>query len=97
MEKITNIAKTSEIQRIWYMISLLRGPVKWAATYIDNEGYTTFKRYRDLQKKFLKRFTDLNLLGTTLAGLLQLKQKRTRIQEYATKVLTLAYKSQIGN
>ena len=80
------------------MISLLKGPAaKWAATYIDNKGYTTFKKYGDLRRKFLKRFTDTNLSGTALAQLLQLKQGRTRIQEYATKALTLAHQSQIGN
>ena len=80
------------------MISLLRGPAaEWAALYMDNKGYTIFKRYRDLRKKFLERFTNPNLSGTTLARLLQLKQGRTGIQEYAKKPLTLAYQSQIGD
>ena len=80
------------------MISLLKGPAaEWAATYMDNKGYTTFKRYGDLRRKFLERFTDPNPSGTPLARLLQLKQGHTRIQEYATKTLTLAHQSQIGN
>ena len=55
------------------------------------------QKYRDLKRKFLKRFTDPNPSGTALARLLQLKQGRTGIQEYATKALTLAHQSQIGN
>ena len=96
--KIANAAVASEGRQIRYMISLLRGPAaEWAATYMDNKGYTTFKRYGDLRKKFLKRFTDPSPSGTALAQLLQLKQGRTGIQEYATKVLTLAHQSQVGN
>ena len=64
---------------------------------MDEEGCTTFKRYRDLRRKFLKRFTNPNPSGTALARLLQLKQGHTGIQEYATKTLTLAHKSQIGD
>ena len=64
---------------------------------MDNKRYTTFKRYGDLRKKFLERFTDPNPLETTLAQLLRRKQGRTGIQEYATKALTLAHQSQIGN
>ena len=96
--KIANAARASEKQRIRYIISPLRGPVaEWAATYMNNKRYTTFKRYGDLRRKFLKRFTDPSLSGTTLAQLLRLKQGRTRIQEYATKALTLAHQSQVGN
>ena len=74
------------------MISLLKGPgADWVVMYINNEGYTIFKRYEDLQKMFFERFIDLNLLGIALAKLLQLKQECTKIQEYATKALTLAY------
>ena len=74
------------------MIFLLRGPAaEWAATYMDNKGYTTFKKYEDLRRKFPKKFTDPNQSGTALARLLQLKQGRTGIQEYATKALTLAH------
>ena len=95
--KIANAAGASEGQRIRYMISLLKGSAaEWAATYVNNEGYTTFTKYGDLRKKFLERFTDPNPSGTALARLLQLKQERTGIQEYATKALTLAHQSQIG-
>ena len=74
------------------MISLLRGPAaEWAATYMNDIKYTTFKKYGDLRKKFLKKFTDPNPSGTALARLLQLKQGRTGIQKYATKALTLAH------
>ena len=94
--KIANAAKASERQRIRYMISLLRGPAaEWAATYMDNKRYKTFKRYGNLRKIFFERFTDLNLSGIALAQLLRLKQGRTGIQEYATKALTLAHQSQI--
>ena len=80
------------------MIFLLRGSAaEWAPTYMDNKGYTTFKRYGDLRRKSLKRFTDPNPSGTALARLLRLKQRHTRIQEYATKALTLAHQSQIGD
>ena len=66
--KIANAAGASERQRIRYMISLLRRPAaEWAATYLDNKRYTTFKRYGGLRKKFLKRFTDPNPSGTALA------------------------------
>ena len=96
--KIANAAGASERQRIRYMISLLRGlAAEWAATYIDDKRYTTFKRYRDLRRKYLERFTDPNPSGTALAQLLQLKQERTGIQEYAAKALTLAHRSQIGD
>ena len=64
---------------------------------MDNKGYITFKRYGDLRRKFLEKFTDPNLSGTALARLLRLKQRRTGIQEYATKALTLAHQSQIGD
>ena len=64
---------------------------------MDNKRYTTFTKYGDLRRKFLERFTDPNPSGTALARLLQLKQGRTGIQEYATKALTLAHQSQIGN
>ena len=64
---------------------------------MDNKSYKTFTKYGDLRKKFLERFTDPNPSGTALAQLLQLKQGRIGIQEYATKALTLAHKSQIGD
>ena len=64
---------------------------------MDNKRYTTFTKYGDLRRKFLERFTDPNPSGTALAQLLQLKQGRTGIQEYATKALTLAHQSQIGD
>ena len=96
--KIADAARASERQQIRYMISLLRGPAaEWAATYMDNKGYTTFKKYGDLRGKIFERFTDPNPSGTALARLVQLKQGRTGIQEYATKALTLAHQSQIGN
>ena len=80
------------------MISLLReSAAAWAATYMNNKRYTTFTKYRDLRRKFLERFTDPNPSGTALAQLLQLKQGRTGIQEYATKALTLAHQLQIGD
>ena len=64
---------------------------------MDNKRYTTFKRYGDLRRKFLKRFTDPNPSKTALVQLLRLKQGRTGIQKYATKALTLAPQSQIGD
>ena len=96
--KIADAAGASEGQRIRYMISLLReSAAEWVATYMDNKGYTTFTKYGNLRRKFLERFTDPNPSGTILEQLLQLKQGRTGIQEYATKVLTLAHQSQIGD
>ena len=96
--KIANGAGASEGQRIRYMIFLLRGSAaEWAVTYMDNKRYKTFTKYGDLRKKFLERFIDHNPSGTALAQLLQLKQGRNGIQEYATKALTLAHKSQIGD
>ena len=96
--KIADAAGASERQRIRYMISFLRGPAaEWAAIYMDNKGYTTLTKYGDLRRKFLERFTDPNPSETALAQLLQLKQRRTRIQEYATKALTLADQLQIGD
>ena len=96
--KIADVAGASEGQRIRYTIFLLRGSAaEWAATYMDNKGYITFTKYGDLRRKFLERFTDPNPSGTALARLLQLKQERTGIQEYATKALTLAHQSQIGD
>ena len=96
--KIADAAGASEGRRIRYMISLLReSAAKWAATYMDNKRYTTFTKYGDLKRKFLERFTDSNPSETALARLLRLKEGRTRIQEYATKALTLAHQSQIGN
>ena len=73
--KIANAAGVSERQQIRYKISLLKKPAaEWAATYMDDEGYTTFKKYGDLRRKFLKRFTDPNLSGTALAQLLRLNK-----------------------
>ena len=96
--KIADAAGASKGQQIRFMISLLKGPAaEWSATYIDNKRYTTFKKYEDLKRKFHERFTDPNPSGTALAQLLQLKQRHTGIQEYATKALTLAHQSQIGN
>ena len=96
--KIADAAGAFEGQRIRYMISLLRGSAaEWAATYMDDKRYTTFTKYGDLRRKFLERFTDPNLSGTALARLLRLKQGCTGIQEYATKALTLADQSQIGD
>ena len=96
--KIADAAGASEGQRIRYMISLLRkSAAEWAAMYMDNKRYTTFTKNGDLRRKFLERFTDSNPSGTALARLLQLKQGCTRIQDYATKALTLAHQSQIGN
>ena len=78
--KIAGAARASERQRIRYMISLVRGSAaEWAATYMDNKGYTTFTKYRDLRRKFLETFTDPNSSGTALARLLRLKQGRTGI------------------
>ena len=56
---------------------------------MDNKRYTTFTKYKNLRRKFLERFTDPNPSGTALAQLLRLKQRRTGIQEYATKALML--------
>ena len=96
--KIADAAGASERQQIRYMISLLRGSAaEWAATYMNDKRYTTFTKYGELRREFLKKFTDSNPSGTALAQLLQLKQGRTRIQEYATKALTLAHQSQIGD
>ena len=96
--KIADAVGASEGWRIRYMISHLRGlAAEWAATYMDNKRYTTFTKYGDLRRKFLERFTDPNPSGTALAQLLRLKQGSTGIQEYATKALTLAHQSQIGN
>ena len=96
--KIADEAEASKKQRIRYMISLLRGSAaEWMVTYMDNKGYTTFTKYGDLRRKFFERFTDPNPSGTALARLLRLKQGRTGIQEYATKALTLAHQSQIGD
>ena len=64
---------------------------------MDNKRYTTFTKYEDLRRKFLEMFTDPNPSRTALAQLLRLKQGRTGIQEYATKALTLAHQSEIGN
>ena len=92
VDKIANAARASKGRQIRYMISLLRGSAaEWAATYMNNKGYTTFTKYKNLRRKFLERFTDPNPSGTALAQLLQLKQGRTGIQEYATKALTLAH------
>ena len=69
--KIADAAGASEGRQIRYMISLLKGSAaEWAATYMDNEEYTTFTKYRDLRRKFLERFTDPNPSGTALAQLL---------------------------
>ena len=69
--KIANAAGASEGQRIRYMISLLRGlAAEWAAIYMDDKRYTTFKRYGNLRRKFLEKFTDPNPSGTALARLL---------------------------
>ena len=66
--KIADAAGASEEQWIRYMIFLLMGPAaEWAATYMDDKGYTTFKRYGDLRRKFLEKFMDPNLSGTALA------------------------------
>ena len=90
--KIANAAEASKGRQIRYMISFLKGlAAKWAATYMDNKRYTTFKISGDLRKFFFERFTDPNPSGTALAQLLQLKQRRTGIQEYATKALTLTH------
>ena len=54
--KIADAARAFERQRIRYMISLLRGPgAEWAATYMDNKRYTTFKRYEDRKRKFSQK------------------------------------------
>ena len=95
--RITDAAKAYEGQKIWKMIFLLRKPAEWAALNTVDERYMTFKRYENLQRKFFERFTNVNLSGTALPRLLQLKQECTRIQKYMLKLLTLAYKSQIGN
>ena len=96
--KIANAAGASEGRRIKNMVSLLRGlAAEWTVMYMDNKRYTTFTKYGDLRRKFLERFTDPNPSRTALAQLLQLKQRRTGIQEYATKALTLAHQSQIGD
>ena len=69
--KIADAARASERRQIRYMIFLLRGPAaEWAATYMNNKGYITFKRYGNLRRKFFKRFTDPNPSGTALAQLL---------------------------
>ena len=68
--KITDAAGASEGRRIRYMISLLRGSAaEWAATYINNKGYTTFTKYGDLRRNFLKG-SDPNSSGTALTQLL---------------------------
>ena len=64
--------------------------------YRQQKIYNIYKIRRP-EEKFLERFTDPNPSGSTLAQLLRLKQGRTGIQEYATKALTLAHQSQIGN
>ena len=69
--KIADAAGASEKQQIRYMISLLKEPAaEWAATYMDDKRYTTFKRYGDLRRKFLERFINSNASRTALVQLL---------------------------
>ena len=69
--KIADAGGAFKRRRIRYMIFLLKRPAaKWAAIYMNKKGYTTFKRYGNLKRKFLERFTDPNPSGTALAQLL---------------------------
>ena len=71
--KITDAAETTENQKIRYIMSLLCSPaLKWAATFINNEGKTTFDTYSQFKQRFLRRFTDSNSIESAIEKLMNL-------------------------
>ena len=96
--KIEDATGTSDGRMIRYVTSLLRGTAtEWSATNTDESGRTTFRTYKEFRTAFLERFTDSNLLGTTVERLLNLRQERMRIQEFATKMITLTHRTMLGD
>jgi hypothetical protein len=72
--KIVDVAGTSNRRKVRYAIFLLRGQAaEWAIIYTDGEEYTIFQRYEDFRKEFIERFIELNLTGTAIEKLLNLK------------------------
>ena len=55
-----------------------------------NYDKTTFQIYQHFKKKFLRRFTDLNSVRSTVKKLMNLKQKKLLIQNYCIKIMNLA-------
>ena len=81
---------------IRYVTLLLRGTVtEWSTTNTNESERTTFRTYEEFRTAFLERFTDPNPSGTTVERLLNLRQKRIEIQEFAIKVVTLVYRTML--
>ena len=96
--KIEDAAGASDGRMIRYATSLLRGTAaEWSATNTDESGRTTFRTYEEFRTAFLERFTDPNPSGTAVERLLNLRQGRMGIQEFATKVVTLAHRAMLGD
>ena len=90
--KIEDVIGTSNERIIRYVTLLLRGTTtEWSATNTDESGRTIFRTYKEFRTTFIERFTDPNLLETTVERLLNLRQERMRIQEFATKVVILTH------
>ena len=96
--KIADAAGASEERKIRYAMSLLREvATEWAATHTDQYGETTFDTYQKFKKAFLERFTDPNPTETAMKKLLNIRQGKLSIQEYATRVLNLTNKAGLGD
>ena len=96
--KIEDAIGTSNDRMIRYVTSLLRETTaEWSVTNTDESRQTTFRTYEEFRTAFLKRFTDPNPLRTTVERLLNLRQKRMKIQEFTTKVVTLIHRTILGD
>ena len=92
--KIEDAAGASDDRMIRYVTSLLRGTVaEWSVTNTNELERTTFRIYEEFRTVFLERFTNPNSLETVVEKLLNLKQEKMKIQEFATKVVTLIHRT----
>ena len=96
--KIADAARAMKDQKIRYTMSLLQDSVlKWTATFINNEGETTFDTYLQFKQRFLRRFTDSNLIESAIEKLMNLRQEKTSIMDYCTKVMNLVGLANLGD
>lgn len=94
--KIADASLATDTRKIRYATSLLRRTVaERAIIHANKKGHTTFLMYKEFRESFLGRFTEPNSMEIAMKKLLNLKQRRTDIQEYRTKMLTLTNKAEL--
>ena len=96
--KITDAAEIIEDQKIRYAILLLwESALEWMATFMNNEEEITFNIYLQFKIRFLWRFINSNSVESIIKKLMNLRQEKTLILKYCTKIMNLAELANLEN